>query len=93
MRVGKVGRIDGGSFLLDLQEERIVGAVALKVDAVVAQTDGAGADHLEGDIEGPVEREQVLALRLEHFAVWGERVENLFGLRAGDAGQVGSGSP
>lgn len=57
----EVGSPGGADLLLDLQEERVfsffclaafwAAAVAFEVDAEVAQTDGAGADDLEGDGE------------------------------------------
>src|ERR1700722_20163095 len=50
----EVGGVGGGGLLLDLEEERVLAAVALEVKAVVAEADGAGADHLEGDIEDAV---------------------------------------
>ena len=59
--------------------------VAFEVDAVVAQSHRAGADHFERHIDGPVEREQMLPLRLQHLAIGAERGEHLDGLRAGDA--------
>ena len=72
---------------LDLQKERVLGAVALHVDAVVAQADRAGADDLEGDVERGVLGEEVAALRLEGFGVGGERVEDRAGKIAMDAGE------
>ncbi len=35
----QVGRVARGSLFLDLQEERVLGAIALHEDAVVAQAD------------------------------------------------------
>ena len=72
---------------LDLQEERVLGAVALHVDAVVAQADRAGADDLEGDVERGVLGEEVAAFGLEGFGVGGERVEDRAGKVAVDAGE------
>ena len=85
MRIREIGRVGRGSFLLDLQKERVVGSVALEVDAVIAQADGAGSDHLEGHVDGAIEREQMLALRLEHFAIRFERFEHFFRFRTCDS--------
>ena len=85
----QVGRVAGGDLFLDLQEERVLGAIALHEDAVVAQADGAGADDLEGDVERGVLREEVLALGLQALGVGGERVEHVAGGLAVNAGQVG----
>ncbi len=75
-RVAEIRRVGGECLFFDLQEERIFGAVALQVEAVVAQADRAGTDDLEGYIERSVLREEVAALRLEGFGVGGKRVED-----------------
>ncbi len=90
-RVAQVGRVGGVRLLLELQEERVGGAVALHVDDVVAQADGAGADDLERDVDRRVLGEEVAALGLQAFGVGGERVEHLAGGGAVDAGEVGRG--
>ena len=54
--------ISGTRLLLDLQKERIVAAVAFQIDDVIAQPNAARAHHPEGDIERPVQIEEVLAL-------------------------------
>ena len=72
-----------------MQKERVGGAVALEVDAVVAQAHGAGADDLEGHVHRAIEREQMLALRFEHLAIGAEGGEHGGGLRGGDAGEGG----
>src|SRR6201997_4330636 len=89
MCIGEIRRIRRRSLLLDLQEERIVRAVALEIDAVIAQAYGAGANHFEGYVDGMIKREQVLTLQLEHFAIGAERIEDLFRFHAGNARQVG----
>ena len=88
MRVLKVRRIGGGRFFLDLKEEWIVRAVAFEVDAVVTQTYRAGTNDFEGDLDGAVQREKMLALGLENFSIGCKGVENLLGLRSGDSGEV-----
>ena len=55
----QVGRVAGRSLLFDLDEQGVFAAVALHVDAVVAQADGAGAHDLEGYIDRTVLREEV----------------------------------
>ncbi len=85
--VGQIGRIAGRSLLLDLQEERIPGAIAFKVDAVVAGADRASADHLECHIDRAVEREPVLPLRLQHRPVGSQRAQHGLGLAARDPGK------
>ena len=89
--LAKVGCVGGGWLLLDLQEERVFGAIALHVDAVVAQANGAGADDLEGDIERGVLGEEVPALGLQALGIGGERVEHLARSGAVDTGEVGWG--
>jgi len=66
---------------LDLEEERVFGAVAFHVDAIVAQTHGAGADDFEGDVERFVAGEEMLALGLKRGAVSVERGEDFLGCR------------
>ena len=46
----EIGRVSGSNLLLDLKEQRIVGAVALHVDAVIAQAHRSGTDDLESDV-------------------------------------------
>ena len=67
----------------------IGGAVALQVDAVVAQADGAGADDLEGDVERRVLGEEVAALGLEALGVGASESSTCAGGGAVDAGEVG----
>ena len=85
----QIGRVGGECLFFDLQEERILGAVALQVEAVVAQADRAGTDDLEGDVERGVLREEVAAFGLEGFCVGDERVEGRAGEVAVDAGEDG----
>ncbi len=77
--VRQVGRPGRGCLLFDLEEERVGAGLAvgvLEVDAVVAQADGAGADDLEGDVDGRVLREEVAALGLEGRGVGRESGED-----------------
>ena len=53
MEIRGVGR---SYFFFDLQEKRIAGTVAFKIDAVIAQAHRTRADHLEGDIDRTVVR-------------------------------------
>ncbi len=88
----KIGRVGGGGFFFDLQKEWVgAGGAggAFEVDAVVAQADGAGADDLEGDVDGAVLLEEVTALGLEGAGVGGERGEDGFRLFGGDAFEQG----
>ena len=89
MRIGKIRRVGGGCLLLDLKEERVAGPVAFEVNAVIAQAQRAGTDDFESDVNRTVERQQMLALWLKSLAVGGERVDDLFGLTSGDAGEAG----
>ncbi len=75
--IGEVGGVGGGRLFLDLQEERVVGAVAFEIDAEVAQADGAGADDFEGDIDRGVLVEEVAAFGLETSAIDGEGGEDV----------------
>jgi len=87
---GKVGGVGGGCFFFDLEEERVGGfgaGDAFEVDAVVAEADGAGANHLERYIDGAVLREEVAALRLQCSGVWREGCEDGFGFLCGDSFQ------
>ena len=74
--LAEIGSVGGGGLFLDLEEEGVGGAVALEVDAVIAQADGAGADDLEGDVERRVLAEEVAALGLEALGVGAEGVED-----------------
>ena len=85
-RRGRARRRSAASSLI-CRKSGSLGAVALHVDAVVAQADGAGADDLEGDIERGVLREEVAALGLQALGVGGERVEHLARGAAVDAGE------
>ena len=87
--LAEVRSVGGGDFLFDLKEERVTGTVALEVDAVVAEADGAGADDLEGDVERGVLGEEVLALGLQALGVGGEGVEDFAGDFGTDPGEVG----
>ena len=87
--VGQIGRVAGGRLFLDLKKERVGRAVALEVNAVVAQAHGACAHHFEGYVYGAIEGQKMLALGFEHLAVRLERGQHGSGLRAGDAGEYG----
>ncbi len=89
---GEPAGVGGGGLFFDLEEEWVVvgGAsegCAFEVDAEVAEADGAGANDLEGDVDGCVLREEVTALGLEGVGVGGEGGEDEVTLRAGDAGE------
>ena len=86
-RVRQIRRIRRRNLFFDLQEQRIAGAVALHIDAIVAQAHRARANNLERHIDGPVEVEQMLPLRLQHFPIRPERSQHCRGARAGDAPQ------
>src|ERR1017187_7835140 len=89
VHLAEVRRVSGSDLLFDLQEERISAPVALHVNAVVAQTDGAGADDLEGDVERRVLYEEMSTLGLEALGIGGERVEDVAGGLAMHAREVG----
>jgi len=84
---GKVRGVGGEGFFFDLEEERVGGlgaGDAFKVDAIVAETDGAGADYFERYIDGAVLREEVAALGLQGAGVWAKGCEDGFGFFFGD---------
>ena len=60
-QVRGIGR--AGFLLFNLQEERIVGAVALHVNDVVTQSDAAGTHNPKRDIQRPIEIEEMATLR------------------------------
>ena len=70
-RVGvrQIGRIRRRRLFLDLQKQRIARPISLEVDAIVAQPHRSGAHHFERHIHRPVERQQMLPLRLQHLPV------------------------
>jgi hypothetical protein len=74
--MAKIGSKRGDHFFLDLQEERIPGAIGLHVDAVVAEADRAGPYHLEGNVDWSVLGQKVAAFRLQAVGVCGKRVQN-----------------
>ncbi len=65
----EIGRIRRAGLFFDLQEERVVFAVAFEVDEVVAQAHAAGTHHLECDIHGHILIEEVPPLRQEAVAI------------------------
>ncbi len=66
---GEIWRIGRAGLFLYLQEERVVFTVAFEIDKIIAQTDAAGTDDFECNIDGHVLVEEVAALRREAVAV------------------------
>ena len=59
----EIGRIRRAGLFFDLQEERIIFAIAFQVHEVIAQAHTAGTHHLECDIHGHILIEEVPPLR------------------------------
>ena len=85
--VRQIRRVGGGRLLFDLQKQRIAGAVSFKVNAVVAQAHRADSDNLESHVHRAIERQEMLALRLERLAIRYERGKNSGSLPASEASE------
>ena len=74
--LSQVRRIRRARLLLNLQEQRVVAAIAFQVDDVIAQPDAAGPYHPKSNIQRAVLVEKVLPLGQERFAIRAERLQD-----------------